>query len=101
MRSFSFLMVVVCTEPLVSALMIIGVKVVQPCRASIGWSVSYFSSLLVIATRGNLLLQYVNSTICTFKFGLGVNEGNLVESGVPRIHSMLRRSPTRHLHLSR
>ena len=44
---------------------------------------AYLSSFWLVAFAGNLLLQYVNSNICTLMFGLGVNEG-LYVCGIPR-----------------
>jgi hypothetical protein len=46
---------------------------------------------LVIASCGNLLLPYVNSKICTIRFGFGVN-GAFDVGEVLSVHNMYGRS---------
>ena len=53
-----------------------------------------------MTSTGNLSLQYMNSNICTLRFGLGVN-GSLFKGGASRMHNILGVSRARHLHIGR
>ena len=44
-------------------------------------------------------MEYVTSRICTLRLGLSLS-GGLAYGGVPRMHTMSRRSLARHLHFS-
>lgn len=67
---------------------------------SSGRSTSYLSSYLVVASKGNLLSQYVNSKSWTFRLEFGEN-GGLAVGVAPRMHSILGRSRAGHLQCGR
>ena len=48
-----------------------GVLGFHPCVVSNGWSMVYFSRFIVIASCGNLLLQYANSRNCIMRVWIG------------------------------
>ena len=59
-------------------------------------STAYLSSFLVVASKRNLLLQYVNLKSWTFRLGFGEN-GGLTIDVAPRMQNISGRSRARHL----
>ena len=55
----------------IPSFMIIGGRTCHPCWVSSGRSTAYLSGCLVVASKENLLLQYVNSKSWTFRLGFG------------------------------
>jgi len=86
--------------PRIPTVRITGRRTCHPCWVSSGRSTAYLSSFLVVASEGNLSLQYVNSNIWTFKLGFGEN-GGLAMGVVPRMHSISGRSLAGHLQRGR
>jgi hypothetical protein len=99
-RSWRSLTVVVCIVPLIPAVIIMGGSTIHPSWDKSGWRMAYLSSFRLVASTGNLSLQYVNSNICTLRFGLGV-KGGLSVGGTPRMHNISGLSRAGHLHLGR
>lgn len=58
-----------CMEPLIYDVIMMGGRTYQHSWADSAWRASYFSSFLYVVICGNLSLQHVNLKICTFRFG--------------------------------
>lgn len=90
--------VVVCTVSLIHGVMMMGGRTIyHSWDKRRGGGVSYSSIVRVVAVVGNLPLQYVNSIICTLRFGLGVKKG-LALGGAPRMHGIFGLSRVGNLH---
>ena len=79
--------------PLMPTVMITRGRICRPCWVSFGWSIVHLSNLLVVASMGNVSLQYVNSKICILRWGLGEYRGlgeygGVVVGGALIKHSM-------------
>ena len=64
-----------------------GGSIIHPSWDRNGWRMAYLSSFPLVACVGNLSLQYVNSNICTLRFGLGVKNGLSIGGG-PRMQNI-------------
>lgn len=93
-------MVGMCMEHVVHVVKIIAKKASHPCCASSGCSIVCLLSLRIVASSGNLPLQYVNSEICTLRSGLG-ESGGLAFGGTPSVHMISGLSLAWHVHLGR
>ena len=65
-----------------------------------GWKMAYLSNFWLVASAGNLSLQYVNSNICTLRFGLGV-KGGISVGEAPKMHNILGLNQVGQLHLDK
>lgn len=60
------------------------------------FSLFFLSNLLVVASKGNLLLQYLSSKSWAFRLRFGEN-GGLATDFAPKIHHLSRHSCAGHL----
>lgn len=60
-----------CITPLLPTVMVMGGLTLHPCVVERGWSMAYILFFLVIASCGNMSLQYVNSKNYIVMFGFG------------------------------
>jgi len=78
------------------SIMIMGGRTCRTCWVSSGRSTTYLLGFLVLASKENLSLQYVNSKSWTFRLGFGENQG--FDVGVaPRVHCISECSRVGHL----
>jgi hypothetical protein len=61
---------------------------------------AYLSGCIVVASIGNMLLQYINSNLCIVRFEFG-EKGGLAISGAPRMYTISNLKHVGQLHLTR